>query len=212
MVHACQDDRRRPAAERRADGAGAQVRMLRVGWYGAMLAIVLPVSESAATAALAAQLAAVPAPESASVLDRPAGAARPRDPRGPAPATLAALRERWPVRGPLNSTFGLRGRFWRKRFHAGVDIGARPGTPVKAPAPGVVVFAGWRRGYGRTIIIDHGRRVRSVYAHLSGFDVKARQRVAAGTRIGRTGTTGHSSGPHLHYEVLINGRPVNPRS
>jgi murein DD-endopeptidase MepM/ murein hydrolase activator NlpD len=125
--------------------------------------------------------------------------------------TVATLRARWPVRGPINSGFGTRGSFWSRHFHAGVDIGARRGTPVRAPAAGTVAFAGWRSGYGRTVIIDHGGQVRSLYGHLSKVDVRPRQRVAAGAEIGLTGKTGNASGSHLHYEVLVNGSPVNPR-
>jgi len=185
--------------------------MLQVRWCAVKVLIVLLVWGSTVTGALTVQQAGARGAASPKVLNEPAGAVRSRDASLPAPQTLAALRARWPVHGPLNSGFGSRGRFWSKRFHAGVDIGARCGTPVMAPAAGTVTFAGWRRGYGRTIIIDHGHRVHSLYGHLSEFDVKGRQQVAAGARIGRTGTTGRSSGPHLHYEVLVNGRSINPR-
>lgn len=132
-------------------------------------------------------------------------------PSRPRSETLSTLRARWPVRGRINSGFGPRGSSWSKHFHTGVDIGARRGTPVRAPAAGTVAFAGWHGAYGRTVVIDHGGRVSSLYGHLSKLDVKPRQRVAAGAEIGLTGTTGNASGPHLHYEVLVNGRPVNPR-
>jgi murein DD-endopeptidase MepM/ murein hydrolase activator NlpD len=142
---------------------------------------------------------------------RSANAARRMAPHSAA-HTLAMLRARWPVRGPINSGFGPRGSFWRRHFHAGVDIGARRGTPVHAPAAGTVVFAGWRSGFGRTVVIDHGGRVESLYAHLSRLEVRSRQRIGAGTEIARTGATGNASGPHLHYEILVDGRPVNPQS
>jgi murein DD-endopeptidase MepM/ murein hydrolase activator NlpD len=127
------------------------------------------------------------------------------------PETLSTLRAHWPVRGPINSRFGTRTSFWGRHAHTGVDIGARRGTPVHAPAAGTVAFAGWRRGYGRTVVIDHGGQVRSLYGHLSRLEVRSSQRVTAGAEIGRTGTTGNASGPHLHYEVRVKGSPVNPR-
>ena len=124
--------------------------------------------------------------------------------------TLAALRFRWPVYGPISSAFGAP-RASRTGFHVGVDIGASRGTFVRAPAGGTVVFVGWRRGYGRTIVIDHGHQISTLYGHLAKPDVVRGQTVEEGAGIGLIGATGHASGPHLHYEVLVNGRPVNPR-
>ena len=125
---------------------------------------------------------------------------------------LTALQLHWPVRGPINSTFGTRRSSTPMgNVHTGVDIGARAGTPVYAPARGIVAFAGWQNGYGRTIILEHGHDVQSLYGHLSKFVVKRGQRVEPGATIGLTGNSGESSGPHLHYEVRVNERPVNPR-
>ena len=124
--------------------------------------------------------------------------------------TLAALRFRWPVYGPISSDFGAP-RASRTGFHAGVDIGAGRGTFVRAPAGGTVAFVGWRSGYGRTIVIDHGHQISTLYGHLAKPDVVRGQTVEQGAGIGLIGATGHASGPHLHYEVLVNGRPVNPR-
>jgi murein DD-endopeptidase MepM/ murein hydrolase activator NlpD len=124
--------------------------------------------------------------------------------------TLAALRFRWPVYGPISSDFGAR-RKSRTGFHAGVDIGASRGTFVRAPAGGTVAFVGWRGGYGRTIVIDHGHLISTLYGHLAKSDVVRGQTVEEGAGIGLIGATGHASGPHLHYEVLVNGRAVNPR-
>jgi len=125
---------------------------------------------------------------------------------------LTALQLHWPVRGPINSGFGTRRSSGVPGdVHAGVDIAARAGTPVRAPARGIVAFAGWQNGYGRTIIVEHGHGVESLYGHLSKFVVKRGQRVEQGATIGLTGNSGHSSGPHLHYEVRVNARPVNPR-
>ena len=125
---------------------------------------------------------------------------------------LTALQLYWPVQGPINSDFGTRRSSGaRGDVHAGVDIGARAGTPVRAPARAIVAFAGWQNGYGRTIILEHGLGVQSLYGHLSRFVVKRGQRVEQDATIGLTGNSGHSSGPHLHYEVRVNERPVNPR-
>ena len=124
--------------------------------------------------------------------------------------TLAALRFRWPVYGPISSDFGAP-RPSRTGFHAGVDIGASRGTFVRASAGGTVAFVGWRSGYGRTIVLDHGHQISTLYGHLAKSDVVRGQTVEEGAGIGLIGATGHASGPHLHYEVLVNGRPVNPR-
>jgi murein DD-endopeptidase MepM/ murein hydrolase activator NlpD len=130
----------------------------------------------------------------------------------PVGRTLARLRARWPVSGPINSGFGARRTsWWRHRAHTGVDIGAPRGTPVRTPATGRVAFTGWRGGYGKTIVIDHGNRVHTLYAHLSRYRVRRGQLVQRGSTIGTTGSTGHASGPHLHYEILVNDRPLNPR-
>ncbi|MBM4439418.1 MAG: M23 family metallopeptidase [Candidatus Rokubacteria bacterium] len=126
---------------------------------------------------------------------------------------LAALPTRWPVRGAVNSEFGTRQSPWTKapEFHGGMDIRAERGTPVVAPAAGTVSFAGWHGEYGNTIILDHGNDIRTIYGHLSKTGVQAGERVTRGAQIGQTGNTGRSSGPHLHYEILVKGQPVNPR-
>ena len=121
---------------------------------------------------------------------------------------LTALLREWPVRGPINSRFGARRS---GAGHAGIDIGTRPGTPVRAPAAGSVAFVGWRHGYGRTVVLDHGHGVESLYGHLSKFGVTPGQRLEPGGTIGLTGVSGNASGSHLHYEVHVKGRPVNPR-
>jgi murein DD-endopeptidase MepM/ murein hydrolase activator NlpD len=133
---------------------------------------------------------------------------------GRAGKALAALPSRWPVRGAVNSQFGNRLSPWTKtpEFHAGLDINAAIGTPVRAPAPGRVVFAGAQPEYGNTVILDHGQDIRTVYAHLSKMSVKAGETVTRGAVVGLSGNTGRSSGPHLHYEILVKGQPVNPRA
>jgi murein DD-endopeptidase MepM/ murein hydrolase activator NlpD len=127
---------------------------------------------------------------------------------------LAALPSRWPVRGAVNSEFGTRLSPWTKtpEFHAGMDIRAERGTPVHAPAGATVAHAGSHAEYGLTVILEHGNDIRTIYGHLSKVGVEAGQRVERGALLGLTGNTGRSSGPHLHYEVLVRGQAVNPRS
>ena len=133
---------------------------------------------------------------------------------GRASRVLASLPSRWPVRGPVNSDFGQRRSPWapNSEFHSGIDIGAPIGMPVKAPAPGVVVFAGQQPEYGITLIIDHGNDTRSLYGHLSKLNVAMGQPVRRGDTVALTGNTGRSSGPHLHYEIQVKNQPVNPHS
>ena len=131
---------------------------------------------------------------------------------GRATRVLAALPSRWPLRGPINSGFGGRPSPWSatSEFHSGLDIGAPIGTLVKAPAPGTVVFAGVHAEYGQTLIVDHGHETKSLYGHLSRLNVAVNQRIQRGEVIALTGNTGRSSGPHLHYEIQVNGQSVNP--
>ena len=120
----------------------------------------------------------------------------------------------WPVLGPVTSEFGNRyhpitGRY---TMHNGIDIGASSGTPVHAAADGIVYFAGWNNGgYGNLIMIDNGSGIVTMYAHLSGFASGANQVVYRGDIIGYVGSTGNSTGPHLHFEVRVSGSPQNPR-
>jgi murein DD-endopeptidase MepM/ murein hydrolase activator NlpD len=133
---------------------------------------------------------------------------------GRATRVLAALPSRWPVRGQVNSDYGSRLSPWSdtSEFHSGLDIGAPVGTPVRAPAPGTVVFAGVHAEYGQTLIVDHGNETKSIYGHLSRLTVAVNQKVERGETIALTGNTGRSSGPHLHYEIQVKGQSVNPTS
>ncbi len=126
---------------------------------------------------------------------------------------LVALPSRWPVRGQVNSEFGNRLSPWTKttEFHGGIDIAADQGTPVRAPAAGTVVYAGPHGEYGQAVILDHGQDIRTIYGHLSRIHVRPGQHVERGAEIALTGNTGRSSGPHLHYEILVRGQSVNPR-
>lgn len=128
---------------------------------------------------------------------------------------LGALPSRWPVRGPVNSEFGRRTSPWADdalEVHSGIDIGAVRNTPVTAPAPGIVVYAGGHSEYGVTLVIDHGNDIKTLYGHLTRVDVAADQKVERGQVVAHTGNTGRSSGPHLHYEIQVKGQAVNPRS
>jgi murein DD-endopeptidase MepM/ murein hydrolase activator NlpD len=111
----------------------------------------------------------------------------------------------WPVSGPVTSGFGWR---WG-RMHEGIDIGAACGTPIRAAAAGRVIYAGWMDGYGNIVVIDHGGGLATAYAHQSSIYVSSGS-VAQGQTIGAVGSTGHSTGCHLHFEVRVNGTPVDP--
>lgn len=117
-----------------------------------------------------------------------------------------------PTHGRMSSNFGYRRHpiLRERRFHAGVDIAAPTGTRVVAAAPGVVLMAGYTRGYGNRIVIDHGGGLSTLYGHLSRIGVRAGQTIRQGEYIGAVGSTGLSSGPHLHFETRVNGNPVNP--
>jgi murein DD-endopeptidase MepM/ murein hydrolase activator NlpD len=121
----------------------------------------------------------------------------------------SAMPSEWPVYGRIMSYFGYRIFPWRG-FHAGIDISSAYGTPVRATANGVVLFTGWRTGYGRTVEIDHGNGISTLYGHNCRFAVKAGQKVKKGQVICYVGTSGYSTGPHLHYEVHKYQRVVNP--
>jgi septal ring factor EnvC (AmiA/AmiB activator) len=119
----------------------------------------------------------------------------------------------WPTRGLITSGYGERINPITRRyqFPTGVDVATRRGTPVYSTADGIIVFAGRSGGLGKMVVVSHGQGLKTRYAHLSETYVAAGQRVTRGTKIGATGSTGFTTGPHLHYEVLKNGVAVNPR-
>ncbi|NPV69990.1 MAG: peptidoglycan DD-metalloendopeptidase family protein [Firmicutes bacterium] len=129
--------------------------------------------------------------------------------------TVAFLRVKpsiWPTLGAVTSRFGFRrSPITRSRdFHEGLDIGAPYGAPVAAAGDGVVVYAGWHGGLGRTIIIDHGYGMRTWYGHCLRLAAKVGQKVERGQVIGQVGSSGSSTGPHLHFQLTLNGKCVDP--
>ena len=119
----------------------------------------------------------------------------------PAPATSGLI---WPLHGRVAQEFGHNG-------HPGIDIDAPYGTPIHAAGNGVVIWAGWQGGYGNFVLVDHGNGLVTGYGHQSRIAVTRGQTVTQGDVIGYEGSTGHSTGPHLHFEVRINNVPHNPR-
>jgi murein DD-endopeptidase MepM/ murein hydrolase activator NlpD len=127
-------------------------------------------------------------------------------------ALAAATPSIWPAHGWLSSTVGMRNdpMTGASEFHSGLDIAGDKGAPVYATATGRVSFAGYQGGYGKLVVIDHGFGLQSRYGHLSDFLVRAGAEVKRGEQIGKVGATGRATGAHLHYEVLANGRLLNP--
>ena len=121
------------------------------------------------------------------------------------PHTMPSI---WPAAGYVSSPYGL--RFGGTEFHQGIDIAAEMGTPIVATADGVVTAAGWNGGYGNMVDIDHGSGIVTRYGHASAVAVSVGQQVRRGEVIAYVGSTGRSTGPHVHYEVRVNGAPVNP--
>ena len=125
---------------------------------------------------------------------------------GPVPRSPIRLAR--PVTAAIGDVYGPRGA----RFHAGLDFVSAAGDPIRAAGSGRVAVAGWdASGWGNLVVIDHGNGVRTLYAHLSRFAVRAGERVTTGELVGRVGSTGRATGPHLHFEVLVRGANVDPR-
>jgi murein DD-endopeptidase MepM/ murein hydrolase activator NlpD len=120
--------------------------------------------------------------------------------------------EKLPFGMPVKSSFRYSSGFGTRwgRLHAGVDMAGPTGTPIYAPADGVITHAGWQSGYGRLITIKHEFGIETRYGHLSATRVQVGQRVSRGERIGDMGNTGRSTGPHLHYEIRVSGKPIDP--
>jgi murein DD-endopeptidase MepM/ murein hydrolase activator NlpD len=126
---------------------------------------------------------------------------------------IASIPSKWPIKGRITSRVGTRPSPWTgaREFHSGTDIVNRWGTPVYAPADGLVRFAGYANGNGKNIILDHGQGITTHYAHLSKFHVKKGDRVRKDQKIANMGNTGRSTNPHLHYEIRVEGVPIDPR-
>lgn len=142
--------------------------------------------------------------ESAALAEKIRAAQAPTSGTAPTPSGSGTFG--WPVDGPVTSPFGMR---WG-RLHPGLDIGAAMGTPIRAAGSGTVIYATWMEGYGNLVVIDHGNGLATAYAHQSAIAVATGQSVAQGQTIGYVGNTGFSFGPHLHFEVRVNGTPVDP--
>ncbi len=125
---------------------------------------------------------------------------------------MAAVPTVWPVSGPITGPFGQRIDPFNGEgaFHRGVDISCGYGSPISAPADGMVTYSEQMSGYGRMVVLDHGHGIVTRYGHLSALAVVDGQRVQRGAVIGYVGMSGRSTGPHLHYEVWVHGTPVNP--
>lgn len=164
-------------------------------------------------AARAAAAATAQAAEEAAAQEAAVAQAAPAPPAAaPAPAAAPSAAASgggwtWPAAGPVTSDYGYR---WG-RLHSGTDIGAPSGAPVVAARAGVVSYAGSMSGYGNIVMIDHGGGISTAYAHQSAIYVSTGSSVGAGQQIGAVGSTGNSTGPHLHFEVRINGNPQDPR-
>jgi murein DD-endopeptidase MepM/ murein hydrolase activator NlpD len=168
-------------------------------------------------AALQAEVDALAAEQArleAVIRERLAAAARARAARGRSPFAghrtsdgVSTAGFIWPVQGVITSGFGYR---WG-RMHTGIDIAAPSGTPIKAAKEGEVLYADWMGGYGQLVAVDHGDSVVTLYAHQSRMAVAEGQEVSQGQTVGYVGTTGHSTGNHLHFEVRIDAHPRDPR-
>jgi murein DD-endopeptidase MepM/ murein hydrolase activator NlpD len=125
---------------------------------------------------------------------------------------LASTPTLMPTRGWITSYYGPRISPYsgRLKMHEGLDLGAKPGTPIFAPADGIVIYSGTKPGFGNTLSIDHGYGLETIYAHARSLKVKKGKYLKRGDLIAEVGNTGYSTGPHLHYEIRINGIPIDP--
>ena len=133
-------------------------------------------------------------------------AAQARSSTGGTPTVRSSSGFIWPASGVVTSGFGWR---WG-RMHEGLDIAASYGAPISAASSGTVIYAGWMGGYGNLVVIDHGGGLATAYGHQSSIAVSSGSQVSQGQTIGYVGSTGHSTGPHLHFEVRVNGAAVDP--
>jgi peptidoglycan DL-endopeptidase CwlO len=160
---------------------------------------------AASSANLAAQIRAAEAAARSSSSGSSTGTGTSTD-AGPTAPPSAPTSFIWPVSGPITSPFGMR---WGT-LHPGIDIGVPTGTPIKAAAAGKVLYCGWMSGYGNLVMIEHGGGIATLYGHQSRIAATCGEDVAQGQVIGYSGCTGFCTGPHLHFEVRVNGNPVDP--
>jgi murein DD-endopeptidase MepM/ murein hydrolase activator NlpD len=160
-----------------------------------------PVAKAAGPPEPAGPAEPSPKPEPAEPTPKPEPAASCGDATGAKPFPF-----RWPARGAITSAFGMRGG----DPHEGIDISARSGLPVRAAAAGTVIFSDYKPGYGRVIFLKHAGGYKTVYAHNQDNLVLEGARVEQGEVIADMGSTGEASGPHLHFEIRVGDRPVNP--
>ncbi len=153
------------------------------------------------------------AKEDAAIQDLIGETATPVDTAINTPTTPSELGFQWPIEGRVSSEYGYRVHpiYGTRRLHAGLDVAAPAGTPIASSADGVVIFSGTQGGYGQTVIVDHGGGITTLYAHMSRLGSSNGQQVSRGEVIGYVGTTGSSTGNHLHFEVRVNGGPADPR-
>jgi murein DD-endopeptidase MepM/ murein hydrolase activator NlpD len=118
----------------------------------------------------------------------------------------------YPVKARITSPFGPRRHpiFGVRSMHSGIDLAAPRGTPIKASEGGLVIYAGWYGGYGKVVIVDHSKGFSTLYAHMDSIEVRVGERISQGKVVGHEGSTGYSTGPHLHFEVRSGGKPQNP--
>ena len=130
----------------------------------------------------------------------------------PAPAQPSLLGYQWPIVGTVTSGYGYRIHpvYGTRKLHSGIDIGAARGTPIAATSGGVVIWSGWRGGYGNTVIVDHGAGLTSLYAHMSQLNVSVGAILDRGDVVGLVGATGTATGNHLHFEIRLSGSAVDP--
>lgn len=162
------------------------------------------VGESKALADASSQLAAQI--QAAQAADRSSSGDGTTDSSSPAPTTAPTGGFIWPVSGPITSPFGMR---WGT-LHPGIDIGVPEGTAIHAAAAGKIIYCGWESGYGNLVMIDHGGNLATLYGHQSRIAVSCGETVTQGQVIGYSGCTGFCTGPHVHFEVRVNGTPVDP--
>ena len=194
-----EQQRLQDALQARINGFQAEVAS-RAAEEDALTAIIAEAEARAAAAAAASAAAAAASSQASSGGNIPSGAA----PNVQRPASASGLI--WPTSGPVTSGYGMR---WGA-MHAGIDIAPPYGTPVYAANSGTVIFAGGQGGYGNLVLVDHGGGFVTAYAHLSGFATGSGASVGRGQLVGYIGSTGDSTGPHLHFETRVGGSAQNP--